>query len=119
MKHFSMLRNTFIAFISGWVIWFWIDKPHTGLTQFLKTDDNMLVNFQRAFDLFKSGYLAQSYIYIWNAHYIVLSLIIGIILGALYGVISDYLTRKRTRKCFTQPSSLKQKQEHSIKKPSD
>jgi hypothetical protein len=46
-----MLRNTFIAFISGWIIWFWINKPRTGLEQFLQAHDSMLVNIQRAFDL--------------------------------------------------------------------
>ncbi len=106
-----MLRNSFIAFICGWVIWFWIDKPRTGLQQFLQTDDSMLVNFQRSFDLLKSGYFAQSYIYIWNAHYIVLSVIFGTILSALYGFISDYLRRKRVRNSFIIPSSMKQKQE--------
>lgn len=114
-----MLRNTFIVFIGGWTIWFWIEKPRTGLDQFLQTDDSMLINFQRSFDLLKSGYLEQSYIYIWNAHYIVLSLIIGIILSGLYGFIIDYLARKRTRKHFILPLSIKQKQEQSIEKSTD
>ena len=46
-----MLRNAFISFISGWLIWFSIDKPAGGLDQFLQIDDSMLINFQRAFDL--------------------------------------------------------------------
>ncbi len=106
-----MLRNSFIVFIFGWIIWFWIEKPRTGLDQFLRTDDNMLVNFQRFFDLLKSGYFVQSYIFIWNAHYIILSLIIGVLISMLYGFISDYLRRKRTRSFFNLPSSKKQKKE--------
>ena len=104
-----MLRNSFIAFITGWVLWFWIDKPRSGLDQFLQTDDSMLMNFQRAFDLLKSGYLAQSYIYIWNAHYIVLSLIFGILFGVLYGFISDYIRHKRMRGILFPSSLIKQK----------
>lgn len=106
-----MLRNSFIIFISGWVLWFWIDKPRTGLQQFLRTDDSMLVNFQRSFDLLKSGYFAQSYIYIWNAHYIVLSVIFGTILSVFYGFISAYLRRKRVRNSFVIPSAMKRKHE--------
>ena len=114
-----MLRNTFIAFISGWIIWFWINKPRTGLEQFLQADDSMLVNFQRSFDLLKSGYIAQSYIYIWNAHYIILSLIFGIIMSALYEFISTYLMRKRVRKSLSIPASKKQKCESTIEKSTD
>ncbi len=101
-----MLRHSFIAFIAGWFVWFWIDKPRTGLEQFLQTDDSMLVNFQHSFDLLKSGYLAQSYVFIWNAHYLILSLIFGMTLSLLYSSISAYLIRKRTRH-FLFPSSLK------------
>ncbi len=106
-----MLRNSFIAFIGGWSIWFWIDKPRTGLEQFLRADDSTLINFQHSFDLLKAGYLAQSYIFIWNAHYIILSLILGVILSLIYSSISTYLIRKRTRH-FLFPASLrKQKKE--------
>ena len=109
-----MLRNSFIVFISGWIIWFWIEKPRTGLDQFLRTDDNMLVNFQRFFDLLKSGYFVQSYIYIWNAHYIILSLIIGVLISMLYGFISDYLRRKRTKSFFNIPSPIKQEKQQKL-----
>lgn len=103
-----MLRNAFIVFIGGWIIWFWIDKPRTGLDRFLQADDSMLVNFQRAFELLKSGYLAQSFIYIWNAHYLVLSLIGGASLTLLYNFISGYLARKRMSSRFVLPPANKQ-----------
>ena len=104
-----MLRNSFIVFICGWIIWFWIEKPAAGFDLFLQTDDNILINFQRFFDLFKSGYLVQSYIYIWYAHYLVISLIVGIIMSLLYGFVSDYLSRRQTRKRFIQPSTIEKK----------
>ena len=109
-----MLRNSFIVFISGWTIWFWIDKPRTGLDQFLRTDDSILVNFQRFFDLIKSGYFVQSYIYIWNAHYIILSLITGVLISMLFGFISDYLRRKRTKSFFKPLLSIKQEKEQKL-----
>ena len=96
-----MLRNTFISFICGWLVWFWIDKPSRGLEPFLQADDSLLVNFQRAFDLAKSGYIAQSYVYIWYAHYLLLSLIFGILAAYLYGFISDYFAHRRRKISFT------------------
>lgn len=92
-----MLHNSLITFIFGWIIWFWIDKPRSGLERFLQADDSMLVNFQRFFDLLKSGYIAQSYIYIWNTHYLVLSLIGGVLMSVLYNLFSTYLMRRRVR----------------------
>lgn len=106
-----MLRNAFIVFIGGWIIWFWMDKPRSGLDRFLQADNSMLVNFQRAFDMLKSGYPDQSFIYIWNAHYLVLSLFGGIMLTLLFSFISTQLARKRMRSRFILPSSTKQKQE--------
>lgn len=113
-----MLRNSFIAFLSGWMIWFWIDKPENGLQQFLKADDSMLVNFQRAFDLLKSGYLAQSYIYIWNAHYIVLAIIFGAMLSFFLDFTSEYLRRKRLKSVLLPSQAVKksQKKEYPIEK---
>ncbi|MCW8929358.1 MAG: hypothetical protein OQL19_03855 [Gammaproteobacteria bacterium] len=101
-----MLRNTFIAFICGWVVWFLIEKPSTGLERFLQTGDGFLVNFQHAFDLLKSGYFVQSYVFIWNAHYIILSIIFGMLMSIIYGVLSNYLARRRRREQIVK-SSLK------------
>ncbi|MEN8107695.1 MAG: hypothetical protein ABFS22_06775, partial [Pseudomonadota bacterium] len=69
-----MLRNSFIVFITGWIVWFWIDKPPAGLPQ---PADSMPENFQRAFDMLRSGYLEVAWLYIWDAHYLVLSLLGG------------------------------------------
>jgi len=96
-----MIRNAFIAFICGWLIWFSIDKPPGGLDQFLQIDDSMLINFQRAFDLAKAGYIAPSFVYIWYAHFIVLSLISGVILGYFYDAVTAYWSRRRRRTEFT------------------
>ena len=107
-----MLRNAFIVFITGWISWFWIDKPHTGLDRFLQTDDSLLVNFQRAFELLKSGFIEQSFVFIWNAHYVLLSLIGGVMVSLMSGFISDYLARKRMKSQINIPSSKTETQQN-------
>ncbi|MEE9492295.1 MAG: hypothetical protein V3W04_02800 [Gammaproteobacteria bacterium] len=38
--------------------------------------ENLLQNFQTAFDLLKAGYVKAAYVFIWRAHYLVLTLIL-------------------------------------------
>jgi len=112
-----MLRNAFISFICGWLIWFSIDKPPGGLDHFLQIDDSMLINFQRAFDLAKAGYIAPSFVYIWYAHFIVLSLISGVILGYLYDAVAAYWSRRHRRTEFRSLLSFKKKKLEQDNKP--
>ncbi len=112
-----MIRNAFISFICGWLIWFSIDKPASGLDQFLQIDDSMLNNFQRAFDLAKAGYIAPSFIYIWYAHFIVLSLISAVILGYLYDVIASYWSRRRRKIDFRSLRPVTKKTQKKDDKP--
>ncbi len=95
-----MLRNTFIIFLGGWFLWFWIDKPATGLESFLQNDGSLLSNFQYAFDLAKAGYFSQSYIFLWYAHYLVLSFIIGIISAYTYAAMRRHIVQRRRKKDY-------------------
>ena len=60
--------------------------------------DSMVENFQRAFDILKTGYLDMAFVYIWNAHYLLLSLLGGAVIAVVYGSVSDHFSRRRMRK---------------------
>lgn len=98
-----MLRSAFFVFITGWVIWFWIDKPPAGQFRLPQAGDNLVENFQRSFDILKAGHPEMAYVYIWNAHYLVLSLIGGVLLAIAYSGITGHLSRRRMRKHFLPP----------------
>ena len=99
-----MLRSAFIVFLAGWVLWFWMDKPAQGRFRMPQVGDSLVGNFQSAFDMLKAGYPDMAFVYIWEAHYIVLSLLGGAILAVTYGGIADYLARKRMRRHFLPPA---------------
>lgn len=102
-----MLRSTFLVFIAGWAVWFWIDKPDARQFRMPETTDSMLENFQAAFDMLKAGYVDMSFVYLWNAHYLVLSVLGGALLAVTYGALADHLGRRRMRRHF-QPPTRKQ-----------
>ena len=99
-----MLRSTFVVFIAGWIAWFWIDKPDARQFRMPDPGDSMLGNFQTAFDMLKAGYFDMAFVYIWNAHYLVLSLLGGALLALVYGGLADYLGRRRMRRHFLPPA---------------
>lgn len=68
-----------------------------------QVSDSLLDNFQNAFNLMKAGYPDMAFVYIWNAHYIILSLLGGMLVAVLYGGVSDYLGRRRMRRHFVPP----------------
>ena len=98
-----MLRSTFLVFIAGWIAWFWIDKPDARQFRMPETADSMLGNFQTAFDMLKAGYVDMSFVYLWNAHYLVLSLLGGALLAVVHGAVTDHLGRRRMRRHFLPP----------------
>jgi len=55
---------------------------------------NLLDNFQLAFDMLKAGYLKASYVFIWKEHYIVLSLIAGLMTSVIFQAVSNILRRR-------------------------
>jgi hypothetical protein len=103
-----MLRSAFVVFICGWVAWFMLDKPAPVQFSFPERSDELLGNFQYAFDMLKAGYADFAFIFIWKQHYIVLSLLGGALFAMLAGSVSDYLGRRRMRKLVL-PGSIKRK----------
>ena len=93
-----MLRSTFIIFLAGWTLRFLIDKPPAGQLGLPKVSDSMIDNFQQSFDMLKAGHLDMAYVFIWDAHYLLLSLLGGLLLSVAVGLISDQLGRRRMRK---------------------
>jgi len=103
-----MLRSTFLVFIAGWMVRFLIDKPPAGQLGLPKVSDSMLDNFQQAFDMLKAGHLDMAYVFIWDAHYLVLSLLGGLLVALLFGVVSEQLGRRRMRRNFLPPVRKKE-----------
>lgn len=93
-----MLRSSLLVFIAGWTVWFWIDKPRAGPFQLPPPADTLVENFQRAFDILKTGHAELAFVYIWHAHYLVLSLLGGAVLAMMYSGIAGHLSRRRLRK---------------------
>jgi hypothetical protein len=98
-----MFRSTFLVFIAGWITWFWIDKPRGGPRALPPAGDSLVGNFQQAFDILKAGQPKLAFVYIWSAHYIVISLLGGILLTGAYNGIAGYLARRRMRGHFAPP----------------
>lgn len=92
-----MLRNAFIIFLLGWTIWFWIDKPPPQQQRLPEVSSSLVENFQVAFNMLKTGYPEVAFVYIWNAHYLLLSLLGGVLLAVSIGAVSDMLSRRRMR----------------------
>ena len=112
-----MLRSAFVVFLLGWVVWFSIDKPPPGQMQLPPVSDSLTENFQVAFDLLKAGYPDVSFVYIWDAHYLLLSLLGGALAAVTYGVISDFLSRRRMSRNFMPPASKKQDDDEKKSSP--
>ena len=93
-----MLRSSFVVFIVGWIAWFALDKPAPGYGPFPRASENLLDNFQLAFNMLKAGQWEYAFVFIWHAHYIVLSLLAGALLAMLFASASEHLGRRRTRK---------------------
>lgn len=100
------MRSVFIVFIAGWVAWFWIDKPVGGQYRMPHAGDNLIDNFQHASNLLKAGSPEMAFTFLWSAHYIILSLLGGMLVAVSYGSISDYLGRRRMRRHFMPPSGV-------------
>jgi hypothetical protein len=92
-----MLRSSLLVFIAGWIAWFWIDKPRVGPYRLPPSGDSLVENFQRAFDILKAGELELAFVYIWNAHYLILSLLGGAVVAMTYSSLSGHLSRRRMR----------------------
>jgi len=112
-----MFNFSIIIFIIGWVLWFFIDKHPASLGTVVPGElDAMLDNFQLAFDMLSAGYLRASYVFIWKAHYIVLSIVFALLFSAVYEGFSNVFRRRHLRQLMW-PKKLSSEQ--SKKKESD
>jgi len=104
-----MLRNAFIVFLLGWVSWFWIEKPPPDQQRLPEVSDSLVENFQAAFNILKAGYPEVAFVYIWNAHYLLLSIAGGVLLSISIGAVSDALSRRRMRRLIMPPASVERR----------
>jgi peptidoglycan/LPS O-acetylase OafA/YrhL len=93
-----MLTSIFLVFIGGWLLWFWIDKPPAGQFGLPPPGDSMVQDFQRSIDLLKAGHVDLAYLYVWYSHYLVLSVVLGIILAVLFRAFFDQWSRHGRRR---------------------
>ena len=80
-------------------MWFLTDKHPASLGVVVVPDelDSLLDNFQLAFDMLAAGYIRASFIFIWKAHYIYLSVITALLLSAIHAGLSNVLRRHHLR----------------------
>ena len=96
-----MFRGTLVAFVLGWVTWLWIDKNPALLGPLpYPQDGSLLHNFQIAIDLLKQLRFKAAFIYIWKAHYLVLSLALGLLLGMLGASVRSAWSRRRLMRLY-------------------
>ena len=96
-----MFRSILLAFVLGWGIWLWVDKNPAALGAVpYPADGEYLQNFQVAIDLIKQSRFKAAFIYIWHAHYVVLSLSFGLLLAMLGNTMARAWSRKRFRKLY-------------------
>jgi len=85
-------------FIAGWVLWFVIDKHPASLGVYVPGESgNLLNNFQLAFDMMKAGYLKAAFVFLWKTHYLVLSLVAGLVSSMVFQTISNSMRRRKLR----------------------
>jgi len=95
-----MFTGIFLVFIGGWLTWFWIDKPPAGQFGLPPPGDSMVENFQRSIDLLKAGHPDMAFLYIWHAHYLILSVVSGILVAVVFRTVADHLSRKSRRRHY-------------------
>jgi hypothetical protein len=98
-----MFTGIFLVFLGGWVAWFWIDKPPAGQFGLPPPGDSMVEDFQRSIDLLKAGHPDMAYLYVWHAHYLILSVVFGILVAVVFRTIADHLSRKGRRRLYYPP----------------
>jgi hypothetical protein len=93
-----MLRSTILVFIAGWVTWFWMDKgPGRRGAPMRGSGDDLLTDFQLAFNLLRHGGPEAAFSFIWPTHYIILSLLGGVLVSMAGAGVSRAIARARHR----------------------
>ena len=95
-----MFRGVIFVFLLGWAIYFWLDKPPALMESMPRQQDELITDFQIAFDILKQGHLHPAFIFIWRSHYILLSLLGGLLVSLGWQSISAALSRRRLRRLY-------------------
>ncbi len=107
-----MFNTSIIVFIGGWALWFFIDKRPSSLGIVVPDElDTMLDNFQLAFDILSAGFLRAAYVFIWKAHYIVVSIITALLISAIYTSVSGMIRRRRLHRVMWPEDKLTSRKE--------
>lgn len=94
-----MFNISIIIFIAGWALWFFIDKHPFSLGARVPEEmDAMLDNFQVAFDMLAAGFIRAAYVFIWKAHYIIITIVVALLVSAIYGGVTNVMRRRALRK---------------------
>lgn len=80
-----MIRNILIVFVLGWAVWFAMDKnsPEYYVVHRPPPVDGLIQELQLGVDLVKMGRVGPAFAFLWNAHYILISVIAGALLSLL------------------------------------
>jgi len=95
-----MFRSVIFVFLLGWTLYFWLDKPPVLADALPRQQDDLIGNFQIAFNILKQGHLHPAFIFIWRSHSIILSLLGGLLVSMSWQSISAALSRRRLRKLY-------------------
>jgi hypothetical protein len=107
-----MVKGSLLAFAAGWILWFWIDKNPALLGPLpYPSDGDILGNFQAAVNLLKETRIKAAFVYIWKAHYILLSLASGALIAMIGASISRALSRKRLLKLYVPDRKQREEQQ--------
>ncbi len=96
-----MSRGIIIAFVAGWLLWFWIDKTSFEYSRLPQPRAGQYIaDFQTAVDLARSGRYATAYVFLWKAHFIVLSIGVGLLINMILDGIARALNRRKLTKLY-------------------
>lgn len=95
-----MFRAIVIVFLLGWSAWFLVDKSPSSIGRLPEPRDEILQNFQTAFDILKAGHLKPAWVFIWHAHYLLLSILGGLLVSMGWDSVTTMLSRKRLRRLY-------------------
>ena len=108
-----MIRHSVFVFILGWVLWFAIEKHPASLGAIVPGETGRLLgNFQLAFDMVKAGYPKAAFVFLWQEHYVVLSIIAGLVSSFTFQAVSDSLRRRKLREVMRPTAPASEKMDH-------
>ncbi len=113
-----MLRGAIFVFLLGWAGWFLMDKSPAALGQ-LPPAQEMGTNFQIAFDILKAGHPKPAFVFIWHAHYLLLSLLGGLLVSRGWQSVAGLLTRRRRRRLYAAGRKSRDEDNASGTSPND